>query len=370
MPHPWIADRTHAFDSSGIRKVFDLAGKIKNPINLSIGQPDFDVPIAVQDAMINAIRDGKNNYSVTQGIPELRQGLKEKRGIAGESERDLFICSGTSGGLNLALMSMINEGDEVIFFDPYFVMYPSLVRMAGGVPVPLDCGEGFQIDVGRVEQAITDKTKMIIFNSPSNPTGVVASETQIKELAELAQKHDVALLSDEIYSEFCYDDPFTSPSQFNPQTIVIDGLSKSHAMTGLRVGWVEGPRPLIETMMKLQQYTFVCAPHPAQWGGIAALETGIEGYVAEYREKRDKVIAGLQDLYEIPPSAGAFYLYPKVPWGNSVSFVESAIAKGLLLIPGSIFSRHQTHFRLSYAATDETLDRGIAILRTMAENPE
>ena len=238
MPHPWIADRTLAFDSSGIRKVFDLAGKIKNPINLSIGQPDFDVPIAVQDAIINAIRDGKNNYSVTQGIPELRQGLKEKRGIAGESERDLFICSGTSGGLNLALMSMINEGDEVIFFDPYFV--------------------------GRVEQAITDKTKMIIFNSPSNPTGVVTSETQIKELAELAQKHDVALLSDEIYSEFCYDDPFTSPSQFNPQTIVIDGLSKSHAMTGLRVGWVEGPRPLIETMMKLQQYTFVCAPHPAQ----------------------------------------------------------------------------------------------------------
>ena len=163
MPHPWIADRTLAFDSSGIRKVFDLAGKIKNPINLSIGQPDFDVPIAVQDAMVNAIRGGKNNYSVTQGIPELRQGLKEKRGIAGESERDLFICSGTSGGLNLALMSMINEGDEVIFFDPYFVMYPSLVRMAGGVPIPLDCGEGFQIDVGRVEQAITDKTKIQMF---------------------------------------------------------------------------------------------------------------------------------------------------------------------------------------------------------------
>lgn len=369
MTHPWIADRTLAFDSSGIRKVFDLASKIKNPVNLSIGQPDFDVPQPVQEAMISAIRNGKNNYSVTQGIPELRQRLKEKRGITEGSGRDLFVCSGTSGGLNLSMMSMINEGDEVIFFDPYFVMYPSLVRMAGGIPVPIDCAEGFQIDVGRVEAAITDKTKMIILNSPSNPTGVVASEAEIKALAELAEKHQIALLSDEIYSSFCYDAPFVSPSQYNDQTIVIDGLSKSHAMTGLRVGWVEGPAELIETMLKLQQYTFVCAPHPAQWGGVVAVDTSVQQHVDEYRIKRDMMVEGLKDLYEIPVSGGAFYLYPKVPWGDSVTFVEAAIEQGLLVIPGSIFSQHKTHFRISYAATQETLERGMEILRSLAKNP-
>ena len=325
MSHPWIAERTLAFDSSGIRKIFDLAAKIKDPVNLSIGQPDFDVPTPVQEALFDAVRSGKNGYSVTQGIPELREQLKQQtQRLAPGADRDLFVCSGTSGGLMLAMMALINPGDEVIFFDPYFVMYPSLVRMAAGVPVPIDCAEGFQIDVGRVEAAITDKTKMIIFNSPANPTGVQAREEDIRALAELAERKNIALLSDEIYSSFCYDSPFVSPAQFNEQTIVIDGFSKSHAMTGWRLGWVHGPREIIDTMLKLQQYTFVCAPHPVQWSGLAALETSIQDHVDQYRTKRDLMLTGLADLYEIAHPGGAFYLYPKVPWGDSDSFVRKA----------------------------------------------
>ena len=365
----WISARSRAFDSSGIRKVFDLAAKLKDPINLSIGQPDFDVPEAVRNACIEAIQGRKNAYSPSQGIGPLRERMRaDVQRRFGHQDRDVFISSGTSGGLVLTMFAMVDPGDEVIIFDPYFVMYPPLVKLVGGVPVIIDTYPDFRIDIERVKAAITPRTKLILFNSPGNPTGVTASSQEVRELAELAAKHNIALVSDEIYSQFVYDGPLATPADFNPNTIVIDGFSKSHAMTGWRVGWVHGPQTLIETMIKLQQYSFVCAPQPAQWAGLAALDVDMAGYCADYRHKRDLISAGLKDRFEFTESGGAFYLFPKAPWGTGSEFVTAAIQRGILIIPGNIFSARDSHFRISYAAPEPTLQRGIEALNRLADD--
>ena len=365
--HPWIAQRTTTFDSSGIRKVFDLAANLKDPVNLSIGQPDFDVPEKVQDAAIDAIRSGKNAYSPTQGIAPLREKLRAE--IAQKyphQDRDVFISSGTSGGLMLAMMAMINPGDEVIYLDPFFVMYPALLKMCGGVPVPVDSYPDFRLDPDKIEAAITPKTKMILVNSPGNPTGVMAGKEELNAVAELAAKHNIALLSDEIYSRFCYDGQYASPCDHNDQTIVIDGFSKSHAMTGWRVGYVHGPSEIIATMLKIQQYSFVCSPQPSQWGALTAMDVDLSHHLSEYRQKRDMVADALADHYEFTRPSGAFYLFAKAPIESGERFVQQAIERGLLIIPGNIFSDRDTHFRISFAASEETLMKGIELLKDLA----
>jgi aspartate/methionine/tyrosine aminotransferase len=363
----WIADRTRAFDSSGIRKVFDLAAKMKDPINLSIGQPDFDVPEQIKAACIDAIKSGKNSYALTQGMPVLREKLQKRIDAEyGHKDRRVFVASGTSGGLALAMLSLVNPGDEVIVFDPYFVMYTSLTQLAGGKPVIIDTYPDFRIDLAKVAAAIMPRTKMILLNSPANPTGVIASEEEIRGLAKLAAEKNIALLSDEIYRSFCYDEPFVSPAKFNDKAIVIDGFSKSHGMTGWRLGFVHGPAEVINTMVKLQQYTFVCAPQPVQWAGAVAMDVDMGRYVADYKRKRDMIVAALADLYEITRPGGAFYVFPKAPWGTGSEFVAQAIEQNLLIIPGNIFSTRDTHFRISYAASDETIQRGIEVLRKLA----
>lgn len=366
--HPWISQRANSFDSSGIRRVFDLAAKLKDPINLSIGQPDFDVPDEVKQSAIEAIKTGKNAYSPTQGIGPLREAMKSEvlADYPTHTDRDVFISSGTSGGLLLSMLAMVNPGDEVIFLDPFFVMYPALVQMCGGVPVPVDTYPDFRLNVAKIEAAITEKTKVILVNSPANPTGVTATVDEMKAIAQLAADRGIALVSDEIYRHFFYDDPFVSPAQFNDQTIVIDGFSKSHAMTGWRVGFVHGPSELMNAMLKLQQYSFVCAPQPAQWGALRALEVSLSGHLAEYQRKRDLVYDGLCDVYEVVKPGGAFYLFPKAPIASGAAFVEKAISHGLLIIPGNIFSRRDSHFRISFAAPDETLHQGIELLRMLA----
>lgn len=367
--HPWIARRTTTFDSSGVRRIFDLAANLSDPINLSIGQPDFDVPESVQEAAIDAIRTGKNGYSPTQGIEPLRDALRED--IARKfphGDREVFVSTGTSGGLVLAMLSMVDPGDEVIFLDPYFVMYPALVRLCGGVPVAVDSYPDFELRADRIAEAITPKTKMILLNNPANPTGMTASRDQIRQVAELAAEREVALVSDEIYSRYMFDEPLVSPASFNERAIVIDGFSKSHAMTGWRIGYVHGPSEIIRTMMKVQQYSFVCAPQPAQWGAVRAMEVDLHGHIDAYRQKRDRLVAGLEDCYELTKPGGAFYLFPKAPIESGTEFVERAITNNLLVIPGKIFSGRDSHFRISFAAPDETLDRGIEVLREMARH--
>jgi aspartate aminotransferase/aminotransferase len=368
MPN-WIADRTKLFDSSGIRKVFDLGAKLENPINLSIGQPDFDVPDEVRKAAVDAIESGKNGYALTQGMPVLRDKLQKQIDEEyGHDDRQLFVTSGTSGGLLLAMMALVNPGDEVIVFDPFFVMYNALAAVVGGKVVYIDTYPDFRIDLEKVADAITPRTKLILFNSPANPTGVVASEEEIRGLARLAAEREVVLLSDEIYRAFCYDGDFISPAKFNAQTLVIDGFSKSHGMPGWRLGFAHGPREIIQQMIKLQQYSFVCAPQPAQWAGAVAVDVDITEHIDAYRRKRDMLLEGLGDLYEIVRPGGSFYIFPKAPWGSGEAFVHLAIEKHqLLIIPGNIFSHQDTHFRISYAAADETIERGIDALRKLAK---
>ena len=348
--------------------MFDLAASLKDPVNLSIGQPDFDVPPPIKAELIRAIEDGKNGYSPTQGVAGLRSAIQQRVDEKfGHDDRHAFVCSGTSGGLTLSIMATVNAGDEVIYFDPYFVMYPALVELVQGKSVKISIYPDFKIDIDKVRAAITDRTKLIILNSPSNPTGVCFSESEIRAVAELAAEKNICLVSDEIYSQFVYDEPYVSAAKFNPDAVVIDGFSKTYAMTGLRLGYVHGPKAIIDTMLKIQQYTFVCAPQPAQWAGISALDYDMTPYVDRYRVKRDMLVDGLSDRYEIVTPGGAFYAYPKLPYGDGQSFAARAIENNLMIIPGNIFSDQDTHFRISYAVDDAKLEEGIAILNRIAE---
>ena len=367
MPNTWIADRMHRIDASGIRRVFDLASQMKNPINLGIGQPHFDTPEPVKRALCEAVMGGKNVYSPTQGIAPLCEAL-QRRVVSeyGHADRQSFVTSGTSGGLMLALSALVNPGDEVIAFDPWFVMYKHLVTLAGGTCVQIDTYPDFGIDLNKVRDAITPKTKAILCNSPCNPTGYVATEAELKGLAELAKEKDICLVSDEIYRVFCYDRPFISPAKWNDRTLVIDGFSKSHSMTGLRLGFAHGPADVIQQMIKLQQFTFVCAPQPVQWAGLAALEYDVSDRVADYARKHQFLLGELGNLYDIRGSGGAFYLFIKVPYRTGSEFVAKAIENELLIIPGNVFSQHDTHFRLSFAAEQQTLERGVEVLKKLA----
>jgi aspartate aminotransferase/aminotransferase len=368
MHDHWIAERMKSIEVSGIRKVFDLAAHLKDPVNLSIGQPHFPVPTSIKEAAKAAIDQDRNGYTVTQGIPELRAKIlaEVRQQYPGNADRELLLTSGTSGGLVLALNCTINPGDEVIIFDPYFVMYPHFITLAGGVTVVVDTYPDFRIDVNKVKAAITPRTKAIIANSPANPTGVVHGRETLRDLAHLARERGVLLLSDEVYQAFCYDEPFASPLEFNDETVVLDGFSKAYGMTGWRLGYCHGPRRLIEEMIKLQQFTYVCAPSIVQHAGIAAWDYDVTPIVADYRQKRDRLVDALKDRYEIVTPGGAFYLFPKAPWGTASEFVAEAIRNNLLIIPGNTFSRRDSHFRISYAVNDPTLDRGIEILRKLA----
>lgn len=370
MSLDWIAERMHKIDASGIRKVFDLAANMQNPVNLSIGQPHFDTPQPVKDAIKQAVQDGRNAYSQSQGIRPLLDKIENRvRETYGHADRTAFVTSGTSGALMLALSTLVGPGDEVIVFDPWFVMYKHLTTLAGGKVVEINTYPDFRIDVNKVAAAITDRTKVILCNSPSNPTGHVASADELKALAELAKERNVALISDEIYKSFCYDGEFHSPATWNDQTIVIDGFSKSHSMTGLRLGYVHGPAHIMQQMIKLQQFTFVCAPHPVQYGGLVAWDYDISDHVADYKRKRDTMLSELADDFpQIHGAGGAFYLFIEAPGGDGTAFVTKAIEENLLIIPGNVFSPHNSHFRVSYAADDDTLAKGVEILKRVARN--
>jgi aminotransferase len=364
-----VARRAAAFDSSGIRKAFDLAARLEDPINLAIGQPDFPMPAGAQEAARRAIDAGRHGYTQTQGIPELRTRLEEEaRRDTGQPHRALCVTSGSSGALVLSLMALLDPGDEAIIFEPAFVMYRPLVEFFGGRPVIIDTAPSFQIDVDRVAAAITPRTKIILLNTPANPTGVVVAADTLRDLAALADRHGVTIVSDELYRSYCYDAPFASPAVHSERVVVLDGFSKSHAMTGWRVGWVHGPQPIVDACTMLQQYSFVCAPHAGQWAALAALDCPMDLPLAECRRKRDALMAGLADRFEFVRPGGAFYLYPQAPGGSGKAFAERAAAEEkLIVVPGSVFGVADTHFRIAYTVDDRTLARGIEALRRLAE---
>lgn len=368
MSERWLAKRTATFEASGIRKVFDLGAKLTNPINLSIGQPDFDMPQIAKEAAYEAIRSGKSGYTPTQGIAPLIEKLeKQVHAKYAHADRKVFISSGTSGSLCLTLMVVAEPGDEVIFFDPYFVMYDALIKMVGATPVVVDTYPDFRFDIQKLADAITPRTKAIIFNSPANPHGKVATREEVQAVAQLAQEKDILLISDEIYNQFCYKE-FISPAEYNQDVLVLDGFSKTYGMPGWRVGFAHGPSELVEQMLKFQQYTFVCAPSVGQIAALAALDVDMGEQIKMYERRRDMLYNALKEDYEIVKPEGAFYMFPKAPWGTANQFVETAINEySMLIIPGDVFSRKDTHFRISYAASEATIERGIEAFRQLAK---
>ncbi len=365
-----LSERVGKIDSSGIRKVFALGAALDDPVNFSIGQPGFDVPEVVKEAAIKAIRDGENKYSQTAGDAELRAKIAEQvKGEFGWERPSVLVTSGMSGGLLLTFMALIDPGDEVIIPDPYFVIYKHIINMLGGRCVFVDSYPDFRLPVERIAGAITNKTKLIIANSPANPTGAVYTDEELEALAKVAAEKDILVMSDEIYEKFCYDGPCPSIAKYYDKTLLMRGFSKSYGMPGWRMGYVAAGEPLrevVEEMTKVQQYTFVCAPTPFQKAAIAAMDCDVSGLVTAYGRKRDLIYEGLRDKFELVRPGGAFYAFIKAPGGAATEFVEKAIESNVLIIPGNVFSERNTHFRISYATSNEKIQQGVEILGGLA----
>ena len=336
-------------------------------MDLSIGQPYHDVPEPLKQSAIRAILDGKNRYTPTQGSPALVReitGLIAKK--ADVSNKKAMVTCGVAGGIFLAIGALINPGDEVLMPDPYFSIYKQTVRFYGGVPVTVDTYPDFELTADRIEPHITPRSKILIFSSPSNPTGAVVPADELVKIARLAEKHNLLVLSDEIYSTFSYEREHESMLGLCDNLLFFSGYSKSHAAPGWRIGYVFGPAEIIEQMAKIQQNSCVCAPSPMQAAIAENINLDITSVTADYRRKRDILCDGLRGKFDFNVPAGAFYLFPKAPWGTGTEFVEAAIKNNLLIVPGAIFSRRDTHFRISYAADELTIRRGVEILSRLA----
>ena len=251
-----LADRTLQVKPSGIRKIFELAASVKDPIDFSIGQADFDVPEEVKEAAIQAIRDGFNRYSVTQGDAELnaliKQTVKERYGYDPGAS---FVTAGVSGGLLLAYLVLLNPGDEILIPDPHFVMYKVLADIIGAKAVSYDVHPDFRIRREALDGAITEKTKVLLVNSPSNPTGHVCDQEELKIAADFARQHDLTVISDEIYDGLVYDGEYHSISEFYDRTVLLSGFSKTYGMPGWRIGYAVGPEQILDPMKTFQQFT-------------------------------------------------------------------------------------------------------------------
>jgi aspartate/methionine/tyrosine aminotransferase len=392
-----ISTRSNAIDASGIRRIFALAATLDDPINLSIGQPDFPVPEQIRQAAIDAIDNNINGYTPTQGLPSLLAkvntwlnhdlGWDVKTVNTPEHTGPVsMITSGTSGALLLAFTALLNPGDECIIPDPYFVAYPHWATMFGAKAISVDTYPDFKLTAERIEPLINSRTKFVLLNTPSNPAGVVMSKEECSKLRDLCRAKGVLLITDEIYDEFAFSDATTDACVGDPSTprcpspariegsqddvLLIRGFGKTYGCTGWRLGYAAGPSTIIEQMAKLQQYTFVCAPAPLQAGAEACFETDMAEYVNEYQSRRDMVIEKLSPYTEIATPGGAFYAFIKVPEQLGITgtqFVEQAIERNLLMIPGGVFSDRDTHFRISFATRRDKLTQGLDIIAELLQ---
>lgn len=364
-----LSDRVMNVRPSGVRKIFDLARRVKDPINLSIGEPDFDIPEPIKDEGIAWIKAGFNKYTPSGGIPELREMLikylREDKGIICD---DVIITAGVTGGLLLALMVTLNPLDEVIIPDPYFVLYEYQILLLGGRPVFIDTYPDFTIKEDRLRAAITDRTKAILINSPNNPTGMVCSRQELEMVAEVAREKDLLLFSDDIYDRFVYEDGDDRAylGSIYEKTLTFGGFSKTWGMTGWRLGYVAGPKEIIQCMVTMQQYVFSSVNSFAQKAALKALDYNTDSLIDAYKRKRDLIYEGIKDKYNVVKPKGAYFIFPEVPGGDGDSFVEKALKKKLFIIPGSVFSYRKTNVRISFAASEDSIIRGIEILRKMA----
>ncbi|PLX27957.1 aspartate aminotransferase [Candidatus Parcubacteria bacterium] len=361
-----LSENIKKLEESGIRKVFKMAMSLdkKKSINLSIGQPHFEVSKELKELATEAINDDYNSYFPTEGYLPLRKKickkLKEKNNIDAD-EDDVIVTAGVSGAIHLLFSSIINEGDEVILPDPYFVLYEQIMKLLGAKIVYLDTYPDFRINPQKLESLISNKTKLLIINSPNNPTGIVYSESELKEVAQVASKHGLLVMSDEIYEDFDFDKKFFSIGSIYDNTVTLNGFSKNLAITGWRLGYAHGPKEIIEAMNKLQMYTYVCAPSFAQLA-VSQLDEIKTGF--DYRKNRDLVLERLKDKYEFNIPEGAFYAYIKIPEGKK-DFLDQLYKENVLVIPGGVFSQKTGYFRLSFAVNEMELRRGLEVFKKL-----
>jgi aminotransferase len=372
----FIAQRVRAIPPSGIRRFFDIAATMDDVISLGIGEPDFTTPPALLNAGIQSLQRGSTHYTSNSGIYELRVALSRYiarlYGIEYHPERELLITVGVSEALYLALNAILDPQDEVIVPEPCFVAYMPEVTLAGGVPVPVATymADDFQVTAERIAEKITPRTKALLIGYPNNPTGAVMSRDRLLEIAQLAEQHDLLVISDEIYDRLVYGVPhtqFATLPNMRERTIVLSGFSKSHAMTGWRIGYAAGNAEIIGMMRKIHQYTIMSAPTTAQEALLAALEQSepdVEAMREEYDRRRKLIVSGFNAL-GLPcfEPRGAFYAFPNIA---ASGMDENTFAERLLqeervaMVPGSAFGPSGAGFlRASYATAYEKIEQAL-----------
>lgn len=354
---------------SGIRDFFEIVQSMGDVISLGIGEPDFITPWHIREAAIYALEKGKTSYTSNLGTPRLRESivnyLHRHIGITYRPENEVLVSVGVSEAIDLALRALINPGDEVLYHEPCYVSYAPTIALAGGVPVavPTSPAEEFILNEVALEKKITPRTKLLMLNFPTNPTGAVMSSQQLASLADFCIRHDLLVLTDEIYSELIYDSQkhhsIVSFPGMKERTIFVHGVSKAFAMTGWRIGFACGPADIIEAMMKIHQYAILCAPIMSQEAAIEALDRGTPSLLKmrnEYEQRRNFVIAACQDMeLECHLPKGAFYIFPKIA-NTGLSSKEFAFQllqeKRVAVVPGTAFGASGEGFiRCSYATS-------------------
>jgi aminotransferase len=380
----YLAKTVEDLKPSGIRKFFDLAAGMEGVISLGVGEPDFVTSWSAREAAILSLEHGFTSYTANAGLLELRNEvssyMKKQFQVDYNPKSEIIITVGASQALDIALRAILDPGDEVIVIEPNFVSYAPLVSLAGGKPVAVQATEeyDFKIQTHQLEKAITDRTKAIMLCSPNNPTGTMLNEKELTELAAFIEKHDLLVLSDEIYAELAYDEAYVSFAAIEGmrhRTLLINGFSKGFAMTGWRLGFVCANEELTAAMLKIHQYAMMCAPTMAQYAALEALKSGredVEDMKKSYRRRRNYFVQSLNDIglsCHIP--GGAFYAFPSiVSTGlSSEQFAEQLlIEEKVAVVPGNVFgSSGEGHIRCSYASSMEHLQEAVKRIKRFVE---
>jgi aspartate aminotransferase len=357
--------RILGIDISGIRKMFENAGS--DAINLGLGQPDFETPGHIKKAAIKAIEEGFTGYTNGPGVLELREALSRKfkdENSIDVSPDNIIVTSGASEALEIALAAVVDPGDEVLIADPGFVSYKALTQIMGGRITGIPLNEKLCMDPEIVQEMISPETRAIIVNSPGNPTGAVQSKNDMKAFAEIADDHEIVLISDEVYEHFIYEGEHISPAMYSDNVVTVNAVSKTHSMTGWRLGYVAASPEYTYQMLKVHQYVQACASSISQKAALAAIE-GPTGHVMEMREefrkRRDMLLEGLANLnMKCMKPEGAFYAFPEAESGTA----EKLNSAGVVVIPGEAFGDNgKGHIRISYATSRDNIKKALTIMQ-------
>lgn len=363
-----ISKKIKSLDISWIRKMFELAKTMKDSIDLSLGLPDFDVPDEIKSQAIKYIKNGQNCYTPTLGLTDLRERIvkksREENNINCNIE-NVIITSAVTWGLAITFMTLLDPWDEVIIIDPYFVIYPSIIKQNWWIPVFVNAREDFSLNIEQIESSITSRTKAIIINSPNNPSWKVYSEEELRELAKILEKYDLTVISDEIYEYFVYHGHKNfSIGSIYPKTITLNGFSKSYAMSGWRIWYMVAPADFINEVIKAEQFNFVCPPTPFQYAWVDAMDVDISWYIKDYEQRSNYIYNSLIKKYDLIIPEWAFYAFIKYPY-DWKKFIQNCINKNLIIVPGNVFSNQDTHFRISFATNRFNLEKAMKILNEL-----